>query len=96
MGEYAYLLEDIDTEVVLEKVTALLGSKFEEPDTCGWVVAAVTKLVSQLGHLPENVQSHIAVHLTSTATDVQQVRTITFTVSRVLCVANATMLVSAK
>lgn len=75
VGEYAYLLEDSDTEVILEKVTALLGSRFEEADTCGWVVSAVTKLVSQLGHLPENVQSHIAVYLTSTDTDVQQVMT---------------------
>ena len=74
VGEYAYLLEDVDTEVILEKVTTLLGARFEEEETCGWVVSAITKLVSQLGHLPESVQSHIALYLTSTSTDVQQVR----------------------
>ena len=60
-------------EAILEKVTALLGSRFSEADTYGWVVTAVTKLVSQLGHMPESVQSLVAVHLTSTSTDVQQV-----------------------
>ncbi len=73
VGEYAYLLEDMDTEAVIEKVTTLLGSKFEEAETCGWVVSALTKLVSQLGHLPDSVQSHIALYLNSTSTDVQQV-----------------------
>lgn len=74
IGEYAYLVEDTDTESILEKVTSLLGSRFNESDTRGWVVTAITKLVSQLGYLPESVQSHIAVHLTSASTDVQQVR----------------------
>ena len=73
VGEYGYLMEDMGTEAVLEKVTTLLEARFEEEDTCGWVVTAITKLVAQLGHMPETVQSHIAVYLTSTSTDVQQV-----------------------
>ena len=73
VGEYGYLAEEVGMEAILEKVTALLGSRFSEADTYGWVVTAVTKLVSQLGHMPESVQSLVAVHLTSTSTDVQQV-----------------------
>jgi len=77
VGEYAYLLEDMGVEEVIEKVTCLLGMKFKEAETCGWVVSALTKLVSQLGRLPESVQSHIALYLNSTSTDVQQVGTTT-------------------
>ena len=73
VGEYAYVKPDVETEEVLEKVTLLLGSKFEDPDTHGWVVTAVTKLVSQLGYMPDSVQSQIALYLTSTDTDIQQV-----------------------
>ena len=73
VGEYAYVLEDTESEDVVEKVTQLLHRKFEEPDTHCWVVSAITKLVAQLGHMPDTVQSEIAVHLVSTSTDVQQV-----------------------
>ena len=74
VGEYAYVKEDMDIEEILEKVTLLLGHRFEESDTHGWVVTAITKLVSQLGHMPESVQNQVALYLTSTNTDIQQVR----------------------
>ena len=73
VGEYAYVKEDMDTEEILEKVTLLLGRRFEEADTHGWVITAITKLVSQLGHMPESVQNQVALYLTSTNTDIQQV-----------------------
>ena len=73
VGEYAYVKEDMDIEEILEKVTLLLGRRFEESDTHGWVVTAITKLVSQLGHMPESVQNQVALYLTSTNTDIQQV-----------------------
>ena len=73
VGEYAYVKEDMDIEEILEKVTLLLGRRFEEPDTHGWVITAITKLISQLGHMPESVQNQIALYLTSTNTDIQQV-----------------------
>ena len=63
----------MDIEEILEKVTLLLGRRFEESDTHGWVVTAITKLVSQLGHMPESVQHQVALYLTSTNTDIQQV-----------------------
>jgi hypothetical protein len=74
VGEYAYVKEDMDIEEILEKVTLLLGRRFEESDTHGWVVTAITKLVSQLGHMPESVQNQVALYLTSTNTDIQQVQ----------------------
>ena len=74
VGEYAYVKEDMDIEEILEKVTLLLGRRFEEADTHGWVVTALTKLVSQFGHMPESVQNQIALYLTSTNTDIQQVQ----------------------
>ena len=80
VGEYAYVQEDLDTADVLEKITALINRRFEEPDTHGWVVTAITKLVSHLGHMPESVQSQIALYLTSTDTDIQQVRACTSSV----------------
>ncbi len=58
VGEYSYVHTDVPTEEILESITALLNRRFEEPDTHGWVVTAITKLVSQLGHLPESVYSH--------------------------------------
>lgn len=73
VGEYAYVSEEVETEEILERVTSLLNRKFEDPDTHGWVVAMVTKLVSQLGYMPDEVQSQVAVYLTSTSTDTQQV-----------------------
>ena len=63
----------MDIEEILEKVTLLLGRRFEESDTHSWVVTAITKLVSQLGHMPESVQNQVALYLTSTNTDIQQV-----------------------
>ena len=74
LGEYGYLMEEVGVETILEKVTTLLEVRFEEEDTCGWVVTTITKLVAQLGHMPEIVQSHIALYLTSTSTDIQQVK----------------------
>ena len=74
VGEYAYVKEDMDIEEILEKVTLLLGRRFEETDTHGWVITAITKLVSQLGHMPESVQNQVALYLTSTNTDIQQVK----------------------
>lgn len=65
--------EEVETESILERVTSLFNRRFEDPDTHGWVVAAVTKLVSQLGYMPDGVQSQVAVYLTSTNTDTQQV-----------------------
>ena len=73
VGEYAYVLEDTESEEVLEKVTQLLQRRLEETDTHCWVVTAITKLVAQLGHMPESVQSQIAIYLVSTNTDVQEV-----------------------
>lgn len=73
VGEYSYVHTDVPTEEILESITALLNRRFEESDTHGWVVTAITKLVSQLGHLPESVQSQLALYLTSTDTDIQQV-----------------------
>lgn len=72
VGEYAYVLEDTESEEVLEKVTQLLQRRLEETDTHCWVVTAITKLVAQLGHMPESVQSQIAIYLVSTNTDVQE------------------------
>ena len=41
--------------------------------TQSWVINAITRLVAQIGYLPEYVHSMIALHLTSVDTDVQQV-----------------------
>ena len=90
MGEYAYVKEDMDIEEILEKVTLLLGRRFEESDTHGWVVTAITKLVSQLGHMPESVQNQVALYLTSTNTDIQQV---TQEISEILHVHNSISMV---
>ena len=73
VGEYSYVLEDTDTEEVLEKITRLLMRTFEDKTTTNWVVSSVTKLVARLGSMPDNVQSQVAVYLASTDTDVQQV-----------------------
>lgn len=73
VGEYAYLLEELEMEEILESVTELLNRRFEDTDTHGWAISAITKLVSQLGHLPDSVQSQLALYLTSTNTDIQQV-----------------------
>ena len=44
-----------------------------DPSTQSWVINAITRLVAQIGYLPEYVHSMIALHLTSVDTDVQQV-----------------------
>ncbi|CAI8050732.1 AP-4 complex subunit epsilon-1 [Geodia barretti] len=72
VGEYSYVLEDTDTEEILEKITRLLMRTFEDKTTTNWVVSSVTKLVARLGSMPDNVQSQVAVYLASTDTDVQQ------------------------
>ena len=46
-----------------------------DPSTQSWVINAITRLVAQIGYLPEYVHSMIALHLTSVDTDVQQVIT---------------------
>ena len=76
VGEYSYVLEDTDTEEILEKITSLLMRTFEDRTTTNWVVSSVTKLVARLGSMPDNVQSQVAVYLASTDTDVQQVQVI--------------------
>ena len=67
------MVQDMELEEILENITLLLHRRFEDPDTHGWVITAITKLVSQLGYMPDPVQSQIALYLTSTATDIQQV-----------------------
>ena len=74
VGEYSYVQSDMETEDILERITSLLNHRFEENDTHGWVVTAITKLVSQIGHLPDSVQNQLALYLTSTDTEIQQVR----------------------
>ena len=44
-----------------------------DPSTQWWVINAITRLVAQIGYLPEYVHSMVALHLTSVDTDVQQV-----------------------
>ena len=44
-----------------------------DPRTHSWVINAITRLVAQLGYLPEFVHTQIALNLTSVDTDVQQV-----------------------
>ena len=67
------MLEDADTEGILEQVTSLLTRRFEDKTTSSWVVSSVTKLVARLGSMPDSVQSQVAVYLASTDTDIQQV-----------------------
>ncbi len=76
VGEYSYVQSDLETEDIVERITSLLNRRFEESDTHCWVVTAITKLVSQLGYLPDGVQNQLALYLTSTDTDIQQVRTV--------------------
>ena len=73
VGEYSYVLEDIDTENILEKVTSLLTRRFEDKTTSHWVICCITKLVARLGSMPDSVQSQVAVYLASTDTEIQQV-----------------------
>ena len=75
VGEYSYVLEDTDTEEILEKITSLLTRTFEDRSATNWVVSSVTKLVARLGSMPDVVQSQLAVYLASTDTDAQQVYT---------------------
>ena len=44
-----------------------------DPRTRSWIINAITRLVAQLGYLPEYVHTQIALNLTSVDTDVQQV-----------------------
>lgn len=74
VSEYNYVLEDMDLEELLEKVTSLLHRKFQDATTYSWVVSAITKLVSQLGHMSDIVHSQLILHLSSAHTDIQQVR----------------------
>ena len=73
VGEYSYVLDDTDTEDILEKITSLLTRRFDEKATSSWVISSVTKLVARLGSMPDSVQSQIAIYLASTDTDIQQV-----------------------
>ena len=73
VGEYSYVLEDVDTEDILEKITTLLTQRFDDKTTSSWVISSVTKLVARLGSMPDAVQSQVAVYLASTDTDIQQV-----------------------
>ena len=41
--------------------------------TTSWVINAITRLVAQIGYLPEYVHTQIALHLTATDTEIQQV-----------------------
>lgn len=52
-------------------------SSFPDPRTRSWVVNSITRLVAQIGDLPEYVHSQIALHLASEDIDVQQVSQLT-------------------
>lgn len=41
--------------------------------TRSWIINSITRLVAQLGYLPEVIHTQIALYLTSVDTDVQQV-----------------------
>ncbi len=44
-----------------------------DPRTRSWIINAITRLVAQLGYLPDYVHTQIALNLTSVDTDIQQV-----------------------
>ena len=46
---------------------------YKDADTQGWIIAAVSKLVSQMGNFTDEAQSHVACYLASINIDLQQV-----------------------
>ena len=59
-------------EDIIEKITGLMNNEYEDPQTRSCVINAITRLVAQLGYLPDYVHSQVALNLTSADTDVQQ------------------------
>ena len=54
LGEYAYLLDDLDAADVIEHVLDIL-ERTSDSDTRSWAVSALVKLSAQLGSSPEQV-----------------------------------------
>ena len=48
-------------------------SSISDADTQGWIIAAISKLVSQMGNFTDEAQSHVACYLASINIDLQQV-----------------------
>lgn len=56
LGEYGYLIEDgVELEDVADKLADAADRQFSHDSTRCWVVTALTKLVAQMGSMPETV-----------------------------------------
>ncbi|XP_066270284.1 AP-4 complex subunit epsilon-1-like [Branchiostoma lanceolatum] len=55
LGEYSYLLTDVEPQNVLLRLLPLLERDYPSTETTGWVFTAVCKLCAQMGRVPEEV-----------------------------------------
>lgn len=73
VGEYSYLAEDYDQEIVLQLVCELLNRSFDDDaKTKGWIITAIAKMVSQTGLFPNAVRDTLQSWLASSSCDIQQ------------------------
>ena len=56
LGEYGYLCRDASLMDITERLCDSIERQFSHPSTRCWVVAALGKLVAQLGEMPEQVE----------------------------------------
>ncbi|XP_065178615.1 AP-4 complex subunit epsilon-1-like [Sycon ciliatum] len=73
LGEYSYLSEDYSAKDVLTALCKLLDRQYESnAETHGWIVSAISKIVSQQNQLPGEVWARVSKFLSSASTDLQQ------------------------
>lgn len=73
IGEYAYLGEDYDQDIIMEMLVGLLSRTYADNfETKGWVLSALTKMVAQNNRCPAVVQDEVTKLKSSLSANLQQ------------------------
>ncbi|XP_019622254.1 PREDICTED: AP-4 complex subunit epsilon-1-like [Branchiostoma belcheri] len=72
LGEYSYLLPDVEPEAVLRRLLPLLEREYRSVETMGTVFTAITKLCAQMGRVTEEVVLVCEQYLSCMDVDIRQ------------------------
>lgn len=92
MGEYGYLSDEFGLEALLETLCDVIDRQFTDEDTRCWLMSAITKLVAQMGAVPDGAADVAKKYTASKSVHLQQCARRQRNARRVRCSATAPLL----
>eukprot|EP00049_Salpingoeca_infusionum_P018063 m.355581 g.355581 ORF g.355581 m.355581 type:complete len:1244 (+) comp17286_c0_seq1:170-3901(+) len=73
VGEYSYVTDEYDQQVILQLMCELLDRTYvDNATTKGWILTSISKLISRTGMFPPAVREKVTLWLSSMSSDLQQ------------------------